>query len=206
VICNDNLCNRLIKYNQSIKAIKEAHLQEHCLEVQIPYLQTVLPEAQIVPVIMGYPDNKTIDILTEALFSAVKDDNVIMIASTDWQHYRPASEGWVKDSLGLDCLKRVDPDKLNEYLQDGKVEMCGGGITVAVLRAAMMLGADKVKILKYGDSGDITGDKSSVVSYTAAAIYKSTTNPDKANKIEKNDNINYPMKIKSNFWKLPVSR
>jgi AmmeMemoRadiSam system protein A len=77
------------------------------------------------------------------------------------------------DSLGLECVKNLDPDRLERMLADGKVEACGGGPTVAVLKAAIELGANRVRILRYGDSGDLTGDKSSVVGYLAAVVYKS---------------------------------
>jgi AmmeMemoRadiSam system protein A len=76
------------------------------------------------------------------------------------------------DSLGLECVKNLDPDRLEQLLNSRKVEACGGGPAVAVLRAAISRGADRVDILKYGDSGDISGDKSAVVGYLAAAIYR----------------------------------
>ena len=173
VPCHDDLCRRLLKHSDNITAIESAHSREHCLEVQLPYLQTVLKDFRIVPILMGYPDKSAIDLLTDALKALELDSSTIMIASTDCQHYRPAQEGWKMDSLGIDCLKRLDPDRLEQHLQTGAVELCGGGATVAVMRAAIAKGADKVKILKYGDSGDISGDKSSVVGYVAAVIYKS---------------------------------
>jgi AmmeMemoRadiSam system protein A len=78
------------------------------------------------------------------------------------------------DSLGIDCLEKLDAALLQKYLQSGQVELCGGGPTVAIMKAAIAKGANKVKILRYGDSGDISGDKTSVVSYVAAVIYKAT--------------------------------
>jgi len=175
VPCNNYLCNKLIGYNKKISMIEQAHKREHCLEVQLPYLQAVINDLQIVPVIMGYPTNENINLMADALTSLPLDENNVMIASTDWQHYRPASEGWPIDSLGISCLEKMDPDRLAKYLNEKKVEMCGGGTTVAVMKAAMNKGANSVKILRYGDSGDISGDKNSVVSYVAAVLYKSDT-------------------------------
>jgi AmmeMemoRadiSam system protein B/AmmeMemoRadiSam system protein A len=174
VSCNDSLCNQLLKYNKQIAVVEPAHAREHSLEVQLPYLQTVLGNFQIVPIIMGYQHADVIDLLTKALESLPIDKRTIMVAASDWQHYRPASEGWKMDSLGLECLKNLDPTSLEKYLESGRVEACAGGPMVAVLKAAMAKGANKIKILKYGDSGDVTGDKSSVVSYVAAVIYKSS--------------------------------
>ncbi len=173
VPCDDPLCNFLIAYNKGISVIPDAHAKEHCLEVQLPYLQTVLKDFTIVPVIMGYPNKSSIDMLAKALESLPFDNKTVMIASSDWQHYRPASVGGKMDSLGMECLKNLDPDALEKNLEEGKVEMCGGAPAVAVIRAAMAAGANKIKILKYGDSGDVSGDKSSVVGYVAAVLYKS---------------------------------
>lgn len=172
--CDKKLIVKLIEFDDNIGSIREAHSQEHSLEVQLPYLQTVLDDFGIVPIVMGYQDNAAINLLTDALKSLDFDSGTIMIASTDWQHHHPASEGWKMDSIGIECVKNLDPVRLEKYIQDGTVEMCGGGLTIAVMKAAIAKGADRAEILKYGDSGDISGDKSSVVGYTAAVIYKSS--------------------------------
>ena len=187
VPCDDDLSNRLLKFSDKINIVPEAHRQEHCLEVQLPYLQTVLSNFKIVPVIMGPQDPDNVKLLADALASLNLDSTAVMVASTDWQHYRPASEGWKYDSTGIQCLEDMDPDRLEKYLRAGKVEMCGGGSTVAVLKAAMAAGADRIKILRYGDSGDISGDKNAVVGYVAAVVYKAseTKNDSKKEKTEK---------------------
>jgi AmmeMemoRadiSam system protein B/AmmeMemoRadiSam system protein A len=172
VRCNRVLCEDILKRDPDASVVAQAHAREHCLEVQLPYLQTVLPNMQIVPVVMGSPDKAMVERLSQTLAAMCADSSVVMVASTDWQHYRPAAAGRPMDSLGMDCLTRLDPDRLLTYLAEGKVEACGGGPAVAVLKAAMALGANRVKILKYTDSGDLTGDKSSVVGYVAAVVYR----------------------------------
>jgi len=172
--CPDKLCMQMINFDKSIDYIGKAHVREHSLEVQLPYLQTVLDDFEIVPVVMGQQDDRTIKVLAKALKAIDFDEHTIMIASTDWQHYRPASDGYPMDSLGMACLADLDPIRLEKYIESGMVEMCGGGPTVAVMQAAIARGASKVKILKYGDSGDLNGDKSKVVGYVAAVIYKSS--------------------------------
>lgn len=174
VSCDDALCDQLLKYNKNINVVAKAHEQEHCLEVQLPYLQTVLDNFKIVPLIIGNQDKDAVELLANALASLAVDKNSIMVASSDWQHYRPASVGTHLDSVGLECMLDLDPDRLYEYILNGKTEMCGGGAAAAVIKAAMAHGADKVKLLKYGDSGDISGDKSSVVGYAALVFYKSS--------------------------------
>ena len=176
VACNDDLCRRLVDYNPSIMVIKEAHINEHSLEVQLPYLQTVLPDFKIVPIVLGSQDAQSIDILANALSSLKCGLNTIMIASTDLQHYRPASEGWKMDSLVIVCLENLDTGRLEHLLATSAVKMCGGGATLAVMKAAITNGADRARLLRYGDSGDLTGDKSSVVGYLAAVLYRSPNN------------------------------
>jgi len=196
--CHDSLCNLLLRHDKRINIIEQAHAREHSLEVQLPYLQTVLSSFQIVPIVMGYPNQATIELLADALKLIEFKNRTVMVASTDWQHYRPASQGWLMDSLGIDCLKGLDADRLEKYLQSGQVELCGGGPTVAVMKAAIARGADRVKILKYGDSGDISGDKTSVVGYTAAVIYKSID--DKVDSVEtRPESSMYEKKLPSKF-------
>ncbi len=180
IACNDSLCNRLLDYHSNIKIIPEAHNREHCLEVQLPYLQRVLPYFTIVPIIMGRQDRMTVELLADALVSLEPDSTTVIVSSTDWQHYRPASAGWPMDSLGIDCLVNLDFNRLQRYLDNGKVEACGGGPTISVIKAAVALGANRAKMLKYGDSGDLSGDKSKVVGYVAAVLYKADTDSDRS--------------------------
>lgn len=172
VPCNGALCSLLIADSRHIDVIAQAHAQEHALEVQLPFLQAVAPDAAIVPSIMGGQDAAIIDELAAALSKLPWDNRSVMIASTDWQHYKPASQGWTLDSLGIACISQLDPDRLVRNLASRKVEACGGGPAAAVIKAAMARGGNRAVILKYGDSGDISGDKSSVVGYLAAAIYR----------------------------------
>lgn len=197
VQCDDSLCNRLLSFDRRITVSELSQAQEHSLEVQLPFLQTVLKDFRLVPLGMGTQSAIEVDLLAHALASLRLDNQSIMIASSDWQHYHPASQGHVMDSLGMDCLLRLDGDRLQQFLDNGKVEMCGGGPAVAVLKAAIARGADKVKILKYGDSGDITGDKSSVVGYVAAAIYRSTAKKPESKSAEprKASSVSKPMEL-----------
>ncbi|MCP4570436.1 MAG: AmmeMemoRadiSam system protein B [FCB group bacterium] len=179
VSCNTKLCQKLIDSGREIKAIEAAHKREHCLEVQLPYLQTVLSNFTIVPAVMGRPDMKTVEALTEALGKIEMDNQTVIISSTDWQHYQPAAVGKPQDSLGLKCITDLDPDLLARYLAAEKTSACGGAPMVAVVKAAIAHGADRALILKYGDSGDLTGDKSSVVGYASVVLYKANGTKDK---------------------------
>ncbi|PKK82623.1 MAG: hypothetical protein CVT49_12800 [candidate division Zixibacteria bacterium HGW-Zixibacteria-1] len=176
---NREMASKLISFSDKINFIPEAQDREHCLEVQLPYLQTVMSDFTMVPIIMGNQSKENIKLLADALKSLEFDSQTVIISSTDWQHYKPASIGKKFDSTGLVCFENLDPVRLEMALADGSVEMCGGGPAVAVMKAAIAKGANKAKILKYGDSGDISGDKSSVVGYAAIALYKSNDNGSK---------------------------
>lgn len=171
VPCDALMCGALAA-RDGIDVIAAAHVQEHSLEVQLPYLQTVLSHLRIVPVVVSFQDKRRIDLLATALEALDYDSRTIMVASTDWQHYKPSSVGAPMDSLGIACLLDLDPDRLATLLASGKVEMCGGGVAVAVCRAALSKGADRAKLLRYGDSGDVSGDKQSVVGYAAIVLYR----------------------------------
>jgi AmmeMemoRadiSam system protein B/AmmeMemoRadiSam system protein A len=173
VPCDPDLVEQMLSYDPRVAVVEQAHVAEHSLEVQLPYLQIVLDSFTIVPALMGRQDRETIKLMADALTALTVPDNTVIVAATDWQHFRSAAKGWPMDSLGIECIKDLDASRLERLIQSGAVEACGGGPTVAVLRAAASRGADRVKILAYGDSGDVSGDKSSVVGYLAAAIYKS---------------------------------
>jgi AmmeMemoRadiSam system protein B len=147
-----------------------AHAREHSLEMQLPFLQRVAPHATIVPLLMGYQTPDTARILGEALASVLRGRRALLIASTDLSHYHDATVAARLDKIVIDCLSRFDVDGLQEALNQRPEHACGGGPTVAVMRAAARLGARDAVVLDYGDSGDVSGDKSAVVGYAAAAF------------------------------------
>jgi len=147
-----------------------AHLREHSLEMQLPFLQRVAPAVRIVPLLMGRQTAETARALGEALAAVLRGRRSLLIASTDLSHYYDARTAVKLDAVVIDHLARMDVDGLQQALDVRPEHACGGGPTVAVLAAAKRLGARAATILKYGDSGDVSGDKSSVVGYVAAAI------------------------------------
>jgi AmmeMemoRadiSam system protein B len=147
-----------------------AHVREHSLEMQLPFLRRVLPSAAIVPLVMGFQRRETAYSLGEAIAGAVKGRKAIIIASTDLSHFQSANTAAALDGKLIHHVRRFDPDGLMSLLEDFPEHACGGGPTVAVMRAAQLLGAADASVLKYGDSGDVSGDKDAVVGYLAAAF------------------------------------
>jgi AmmeMemoRadiSam system protein B len=147
-----------------------AHVREHSLEMQLPFLRRVLPDTAIVPLVMGHQRRETANALGDAIATAVKGRRAILIASTDLSHYQNAATAAKLDSRVIGQVQRFDAEGLMSLLETFPEHACGGGPTVSVMRAAKLLGARDARVLKYGDSGDVSGDKDAVVGYLAAAF------------------------------------
>jgi AmmeMemoRadiSam system protein B len=147
-----------------------AHAREHSLEMQLPFLQRVAPDAAIVPLVMGYQTAETAEELAQALAAVLTGRRVLLIASTDLSHYHTRAAAARLDAVVLDCISRFDARGLQQALHVHPEHACGGGPAVAVMRAAQLVGARDGVVLNYADSGDVSGDHSSVVGYVAAAF------------------------------------
>jgi MEMO1 family protein len=153
-----------------VRANPAVHGREHSLEMQLPFVQRLAPGIPIVPLLMGHQTATTARSLADALAAALRGRRALLVASTDLSHYQNAATAAQMDRVVIECVDRIDADALQQALNSRPDHACGGGPTVAVLRAAAMLGATDSRILQYADSGDVSGDKSSVVGYLAAAL------------------------------------
>jgi AmmeMemoRadiSam system protein B/AmmeMemoRadiSam system protein A len=171
------LCQKLQNESGLVQSAPQAHTHEHSLEVQLPFLQEVLGKFSIVPVIMGSQDFRTCEGVGQAIGRAVKGKRVLLVASTDLSHYHPYDTAVRLDHLILDAIRTFDAQRLSRDLESGKGEACGGGAVIAVMVAAKDLGANRAKVLKYMNSGDVTGDRSGVVGYAAAVFFRNSGTP-----------------------------
>jgi AmmeMemoRadiSam system protein B len=158
-----------------------AHAREHSLEMQLPFIARLLPAVPIVPLLMGHQTRQTAFGLGNAIARAIrrfgnKNDpnvpNVLLIASSDLSHYENATVAQRLDAVVIDHVESLDPEGLMTALEREPRHACGGGPMVSVLHAARALGASRAHVLRYADSGDVSGDKSSVVGYLAAAVFQ----------------------------------
>lgn len=149
-----------------------AHAAEHSLEVQVPFLQRTLGDFSIVPIIMGDQGEPTIRLLAVQIAEAVRSarGRVVLVASTDLSHFHAYDRAVSLDSVVLDRVNAFDPEGLIESLSRGECEACGGGPMAAVMMAARELGAGRSTVVRYANSGDVTGDRSQVVGYMAAVL------------------------------------
>lgn len=167
---DEEKANQLVEGSKLIFRGIQGHRREHALEVQIPFLQSVLSDFKIVPVVMGDQSNVFIDELAKKL-AEVTDDKTIIVASSDLSHFYSANEADKLDSIVEKRINDFNYELLQKDLQSHKCEACGGGPIVAMMKAAALKNFNKAKVLKRTDSGDVTGDKSEVVGYLSAVVY-----------------------------------
>jgi AmmeMemoRadiSam system protein B/AmmeMemoRadiSam system protein A len=165
------LIGALKERDRRIRYVAEAHAREHSLEIQLPFLQVVMPGFKLVPLIMADQSFKSCEWLAEAVADAIGKKSVLVVASSDLSHFHPYQEAKKLDRVVLDQMNAFDPRGLSENLQSGKCEACGGGPMVTAMLIAKKLGANKSQVLHYANSGDVTGDHSGVVGYMAAAVW-----------------------------------
>jgi AmmeMemoRadiSam system protein B len=160
----------LLDESPIVREHAQAHVREHSIEMQLPFLRRVAPRTAIVPLVMGRQTADTVRMLADALGRVLAGRRALLVASTDLSHYHDASVASRLDAVVIDHLSRLDADGLQQSLEACPEHACGGGPAVAVMRAAIKLGARDAVVLDYADSGDVSGDKSSVVGYLAAAL------------------------------------
>jgi MEMO1 family protein len=180
------LSKKLMEKRKEIRFIPEAHNQENSLELQIPFLQTVLKPFKLVPIAME-PDWswETCQSLASTISETVRGKKVLLIASTDLSHYYTYNIAVGLDRIFLNHIERFDIEGINRDLKNDRTEACGGGPVVTIMLAAKALGANKGKVLKYLNSGDVTGERSRVVGYAAAVFYKTAGGKEKMKEEEK---------------------
>lgn len=152
----------------------EAHDREHSLEMQLPFLQVLAPEIAIVPIVMGDQRRENVEAVAAALGDAVAGSSkrILLIASTDLSHFKSEAIAARMDGEVRRLVEEFRVDELMELVEQNREHACGGGPMVAVMLASRSLGASTVRTMRYGDSGDVTGDKSEVVGYLSSAVFK----------------------------------
>jgi hypothetical protein len=149
-----------------------AHRFEHALEVQLPFLQVLHPQFSFVPITVGTGRYEVLSALGAAIAAVIREtgDQVLVIASSDMNHYESDSVTRVKDRRAIDPILALDPRGLYDVVREANISMCGYGPTVAMLTAASRLGAKQAELLRYATSGDVSGDRDRVVGYAGIAV------------------------------------
>lgn len=149
-----------------------AHRAEHAAEVELPFLLTRQPKLKFVPVALGAGRLQSLEELGDAMAKVIAgwNKNVLIVASSDMNHYESDAITRVKDQSAIDPILRLDARALYEVVTKGHVSMCGFGPAVAMLTATKKLGATSAELVKYATSGDISGDLDLVVGYAGMVV------------------------------------
>lgn len=144
-----------------------AHRREHSLEVQLPFLQTLSKEFQFVPIAIGTLNFDELTKLGHAIAKVISSsaEPVLLVASSDLNHYESEKITHVKDHLAIDQMLALNPRGLHETVRRESITMCGCGPVVSAITAALVLGATRAELLRYATSADVLGDRDEVVGY-----------------------------------------
>lgn len=163
---NEAFARRLL--GEVIEADETAHIHEHSIEVQLPWLQHLYESVRIVPIAMLAQDIETARAVGKAISRL--DDNLIVIASSDFTHYEPHNIAMEKDGSVIEAIVNLDEEELYERCERLNCTMCGYGPVASAIVAAKEMEAKRVSLLKYATSGDTSGDFSQVVGYGSIVI------------------------------------
>jgi hypothetical protein len=174
----EEISRQIIKNSRYARPDVLAHLREHSLEVQMPFIQMLNPEAKIVPITLADYRPAVISDLAGAIALAINhagggtDKRVVLVASTDLSHYLPQETAKKLDRLAIAAIQKMDAAGLLKTVAENDISMCGAGPVAVVLEIVKTLyPGSKVELLKYATSAETSGDSSSVVGYAGLIVY-----------------------------------
>jgi len=184
ITVNKEIVKDLLSIGESFHFVKDAHIREHSVETQIPFLQRVLKNFDIVPIVMGVPSLTDCVRISKALSKTVGKRNVLFVASSDMSHFPNYVNANRVDRKTLSLIEKFDPElvfnseaeSLAKGIPNLSTALCGLSSVVTVMMTVKQLGGNGVKILHYANSGDVAihgyREKGRVVGYGAVALYK----------------------------------
>jgi AmmeMemoRadiSam system protein B len=172
VAIDTDLAARLLKSCPALADDAAAHRFEHAIEVELPFLQTLCPALQMVPVAVGTSRLVLLEELGAALAEVVRSSprEVLMVASSDMNHYEDDETTRMKDHKAIRTILDLDPQGLYQTVINESISMCGFGPAVAMLTAAKLLGATKAELVQYATSAETSGDKEMCVGYAGIVV------------------------------------
>jgi hypothetical protein len=176
------LARAILEADPSFQSDPQLHALEHSLEVQLPFLQRVLPDTPIVPILIGMPTRENAQALSAALIRVLPGRNVLLIASSDLSHYPPYEEAVQVDRALLSAIETLDVEEFRRAaarsmslgIPNLQTPCCGQQAIAVVMEVARALGADRATVLRYANSGDVPGGRrDQVVGYGAVKFWSS---------------------------------
>jgi AmmeMemoRadiSam system protein B len=159
-----------LRSSRMVQEDRAAHRHEHALEVQLPFLRTRRPDVSIAALCLGPLSVQEALELGDAVAEAVRAHPALIVASSDMSHYVSADEAREKDHRALDRVLALDARGLHDTVRREDISMCGVVATTVMLAAARKLGARAAELVRYANSGDVTGDRDNVVGYAGAIV------------------------------------
>lgn len=169
---NSELAAEIRDGSSFLREDTEAHLYEHSIEVQLPFLQYFKPDLTFVPLVLSVGPGEVYKEIGQAMARAIKKvgKKAVIIASSDMTHYEPHEVAKRKDSQAIEAILSLNEDELLRRVEELHITMCGYAPTVALIAAAKQLGAREAELVKYQTSAETSGDYSSVVGYVGIII------------------------------------
>jgi AmmeMemoRadiSam system protein B len=165
--------NEIVRESRVVDIDDSAHKDEHSIEVQLPFLQYLYGSTfKIVPICFLMQDLPSAREVGQAVAKAALDKKAIIIASSDMTHYEPQESAERKDKKALEAVEAMDEVRFQSAIETYNITACGHGPIAALITAAKVLGGTEAKLLCYETSGDVIGDRSSVVGYAAVSFVK----------------------------------
>ena len=171
VVINEPLAGQILRNCKKASKDSEAHEREHAIEVQLPFLQVLKKSFTFVPITLREHEADNLKALAEAIAESITGKDVLLVASTDMTHYESTEIAKEKDSYVLKAIEALDPEKMLKEVEEKDISMCGWMPVYVAMHAAKILGAKEGKIVRYTNSGEKSGDFSSVVGYGGAVLY-----------------------------------
>ncbi len=158
----------LFKGCEALDIDETAHMEEHSLEVQLPFLQYLYRTFKIVPICMKRSDSDVVENIAGCLSKIKKD--ILVIASSDFTHYESHESATQKDKNAISHISNMDEKGFLQTVYENNLSICGYGPIAVCIAAAKKLGAKRAELLKYSTSGDVTGDYNQVVGYAGIVL------------------------------------
>ncbi|HTT25212.1 MAG TPA: AmmeMemoRadiSam system protein B [Candidatus Sulfotelmatobacter sp.] len=172
VLINADFAHALQQRFPAVHNDSAAHRAEHAAEVELPFLQVRQPDLRVVPIALGTGQFEVLEHLGLALADVIAKhgDPVLIVASSDMNHYESDATTRTKDHRAIERILTLDPRGLFDVVTQQDISMCGFGPAVAMLSAARQLGARSAELVKYATSGDVSGDREMVVGYAGIVV------------------------------------
>ncbi len=174
-----DLAKHLLSITRHLQEDDAAHMFEHAIEVQLPFLQYFKPDIRIVPITLSFASLDVYKEIGREMARAIKDTGreAVIMASSDMTHYEPHDVAARKDRQAIDAILRLDEDELFRRVEEHNISMCGAAPVASLISAARELGATSAELVKYQTSGDTSGDYSAVVGYAGIIIKAAVMHP-----------------------------